>query len=276
MMSRLKSPKEEFDIDELDVEWTDADYVKYEGEVPATGEVVNGFIKKMWWTYASDNTPMIKVLFEADDTAGEYEGLPIWENLTFKPSAAFKYGPFLEFFGLTLKNIRDDKYVSDTDDNNGAPLEKIGTFEPGSEDAFCAVAVKRTKYEGKWRAEVGEWLEYDPDRQDAEDETEEEPPARPTRAAAKKPAAGSNGAATSKTRARRAVRKGDPASQDVEEEEAEEEEAEEEPAPTRPARRSARTVTAGARAPATSKPAAAKPAARGRRAARPAADDPPF
>jgi hypothetical protein len=265
-MGKLKIPDSEMNPEELDVEWSnDKDYVKYEGEIPETGEVVNGVIKKMWWTYSGDNTPMIKVLFEADETAGEYEGLPIWENLTLKPSAAFKYGPFLEFFGLTLKDIKNKTYVigddGSADDNNGAPIEKISGFAPGSNEAYCAVAVARSKYNGEWKAEVGEWLEYDPDRYTPEEEPEEEPPpARPSRQAAR---ATSNGAAKTKTQARRAVK------------EAVEEEPEDEPeeAPKRPAARARASAKPAART------AAAKPAARGRRPARAAVaadDEPPF
>jgi hypothetical protein len=256
-MPRLKEA-EDINVEELDVEWSDS-FVSYDGEIPPAGTILNGQITKAWWTYSGDNTAMIKVLFVADDTNGEYEGCPAWENMVLKPSAAFKYGPFLEFFGITLKEVKSKTFVAEDDDNQGAPIEKIGTWEPGSDDAYCAIIVKRGFYQGKMKCEVGGWMEYE-EPEDAEPEPEPEP-ARPARTRRSAPAAAAKEAEPAPRRGRRM------SAQEV----VEPEEEPEEEAPARPAR--------GRRAaakPAASKPAATPARGRGRRAPQGSSEEPPF
>lgn len=268
MAVHLKVDDDELDVDELDVEW-DEGPSRYKGDIPKDGTILNGQVTKMWWTYSGDNTPMLKLLFVADETAGEYEGLPAWENMVLKPSAAFKYGPFLKHFGLTLKDVKTKTYVSEDDDSQGAPIERIAKFSPGGDSAFCAIEVVREKYEGNWNAHVGAWLEYDPDRAPGDDDDEdEEAPARPTRGArAKASGAGAKTSATTRGGRRKAAEPEEEAEE--EEAEAEEEEAEEEAPPARGRK------AAPARKPAAStrKAPARKPAARGRKGS---SDDPPF
>lgn len=180
-----------FDPEELDVEWSETDFDTYEGEDPPSGTVLKGHVKKLWWTYASDETPMIKVLWVASGNVGsnaEYNGLPVWDNLVFKPSAAFKYGPFLQATGVTLRDIKTRTIVAEDDDNMGAPIEKIGKFAPG-EDAECGIVTKREKYQGNWSTKVGKFIEQPDDEDDDEDEPEETPARSRRKSAASKPAA---------------------------------------------------------------------------------------
>src|ERR1700722_6955976 len=152
MPQALKPPNDEFDPDELDVDWDDSTFDTYDGEQPPSGTALLVTVKKMWWTYASDDTSMIKVLMEAEGNnhgKEENDGLPIWENLVFKTSAAFKYGPFLEVAGFTLQDIKKKMKVEDEDDRNGAPIVSIGTFKPDTDDAVIGVVTKRERFDGK-------------------------------------------------------------------------------------------------------------------------------
>jgi len=198
-MGKLKLGRDDFDINELDVEWEDSDYATYDGDIPPNGTTLSGHIKKMWWSYTSEEKPMLKVLFVARDNEGdekEFDGLPVWENITFTPSAAFRYGPFLEAFGLTLKDVRDKTYVKDEDDNLGAPIEKIATLVPGDE-AMATIITGRERYQGEWQARIKKWVmeedeedeeepedeEEQDDEEETEDEDEEEPESAPKRRA---------------------------------------------------------------------------------------------
>lgn len=264
-MPKLKVTDDELDVEELeDAEYNeDGDFEDYSGEQPPKGTILRGFIKKMWWTYSQNDNPMLKILFVADGNTGdleEYNGLPVWENAVLIPSVKFRWQPFLDTFGLTIRDVKTKLYVSADDDNQGAPIEKIGKWEPG-EDARCRIVTKRERYQGEWNTKVSKWL----DDEEAADEEEEEEAPPPRRSRAAKPAASSR-------------RKPDPEpEEDEEEEEAEEaedeEEEEEAPPPRRgPAGRS-RTSTARAKA-----PAKAPARGRSRRAAAQDVDDeePPF
>lgn len=232
MTQKLPIGKDEFDPDALDVEYdpNKKGGQKYTGEQPPAGTILLGSVVRLWWTYAADNTPMIKLIFEADGNPGdlaEYDGLPVWENLTFKTSAAFKYQPWLEQMGLTLHDIANKTYVADEDDNVGAPIEKIGKWKPGEGSALCAITTGSEKYRGKWQTTVETWMD-----QDEVPEPDDDDPGGP---------------------------EGDPDEEETEEETA---------PPARTRRTAAKPAARGTRAaPAASKPAAAKPAARGRAAA---------
>lgn len=245
-MGKLKLSKSDFDVDELDVEWSESDYQDYTGKQPPTGTVLRGGIQKMWWTYTANDDPMIKMLWVAAGNTGEtaeYNGLPVWDNIVFTPKAAFKYGPFLQVLGLTLKQIQTQLFVADDDDNVGAPIEKIGKVAPSTSATECGIVTKRRKWNDEWQVNIGKLIEQ-PEADDEEDE-EEEAPKRSRRAVATKPAS-----------ARRKPEP-EPEEDDDLEEEVDDDDVEDEPE-EKPARR----------APAK---AAAKPATRSRR--KPADDD---
>jgi len=185
-MPRLKPEDTDFDLDELEeAEYTEGSYTSYDGKVPPNGTIVGGNVKKMWWTRTQNDDPMIKMLFQADDSThdGEYEDLPVWENMALTAGAKFKWAPFLDFFGLTLKEVKTKTFVADEDDPQmGAPILKVGTWEVDGEESFARIVVKRERYDGNWQAHVGEWLPYDPsDDVESEEEPEEPEEERPTR-----------------------------------------------------------------------------------------------
>jgi hypothetical protein len=210
---RLKPEDTDFDLDELEeAEYSEGQFTSYDGEIPPNGTIVPGNIKKVWWTRTQNDDPMLKVLFEADETADEYEGLPVWENMALTAGAKFKWAPFLNFFGITLREVKTKTFVENDDDANmGAPVTKIGTWEPDSDDSYCRIVISRERYQGEWQPHVKEWLPYDSDGEPEEDEPEDEieepePPARGRgrTARAKAPAASASKARPPARGARRA------------------------------------------------------------------------
>jgi hypothetical protein len=194
------------------------------------------YVKKMWWTYTSNDDPMLKVLVEAGEnpeSLEEYDGLPMWENMALTASAKFKWAPFLEWAGLTIRDVKTKTIVEDQDDPNmGAPITKIADFEPGSDESWLRVVVARERYNGNWSAHVKEWLPYDEAGADEEDEEldeddldedeadeeeedfeeqadddddedeEEEPPPPPARASARRGSSAGRSAAAAKPAAK--------------------------------------------------------------------------
>lgn len=261
-MAKLKAEDYgSFDPDELDVEWDDTDdYEPYDGELPKTGTLLSGYVKKMWWTFSSNDNAMIKVLWIADGNTGktaEFNGLPVWDQIVFTPKAAFRYGPFLQVLGITLRDVFKKMDVADEDDNQGAPINKIAKLIPG-EDAVCGVITKKEKYEGDWRVKVGKFVE-NPDVDDDDDEPEDDE--RPTRTrgrAAAKPAASSSRGAVKTPAGRRKAAEAEPKDVDddaeADDDDTEDEAEAEEVKPVRS--RGSRTTST----PAKAKPAAKRPA----------------
>jgi hypothetical protein len=252
----MKLDDKDFNVKQLDVDYERSEFKRYEGEVPRTGTILIYRVTKMWWTYSSDGTSAMKTLAVAEKNNGskaEYNGLPTWDFLTFKPEAAFRYMPFLETFGLKLRDIKSKMIVADEDDNIGTPITAIGDWEVGSDDALCKIVVKNDKEYGAKVDREG-WLEYEPEEEEEE---------RPTRRGRSTPAPARGAkAASSRTRPEPEPEEEDEYDDDDEEEEydeeAEEDEEEEAP-PARPARRSSQTSSRTA-----SRTSTTRTAARGR------------
>ncbi len=260
-MPRLKDA-EVLDVDELEeAEYEEGDFQKYTGEIPATGTMLVFRVTKMWWTYSSNDDPMLKVLCVAEDNPGsleEYDGLTAWENMVLTASAKFKWAPFLEHFDLTIRDVRNKLIVADEDDTQGAPITKIARLIVGSDDFLFVGVVSKERYQGKWQAHISEWLDADTEL----DEPEEEPEKKPARRRA------SNGGRTAK-RPAAATKRGRSRRDEPEDEEVEDEEPEDEEEPPARSRR---------KAPARS--AAKKPVTRGtsrrRASSKDDEDEPPF
>src|SRR5712691_3634503 len=184
-MPKLKTDEYNVDFDELEnTEYTEGgSFTSYDGDVPAKGTILRAYVRKMWWTLTalkpdgSGEDAMIKVLVVASSNEGdtaEYNGCPFWESLALNPQSKWKWQPFLDQFGITLRDIKTKTMVADEDDNVGAPIEKIGNFIPGenSDAAWCRVVTDRSRYNGEWSAHVGSWLDY-------EDDGEPEEPGEP-------------------------------------------------------------------------------------------------
>src|SRR5215469_231383 len=258
----------DFDADELDDAEFD-DSARYEGEIPPEGTILRGYVSKMWATETQGGDHMLKVLWVADENEGdleEYNGLAVWENLVMTTAAKFKWAPFFSLFDIKVSDVKNKTKIENEDDNVGAPIISIGSWEVGSDEAWCRIVIHRRRWQGNWQAEAQKFLPYEEPEAEEEPEEEEAPPARPATRSSKRSGTKSATPARSSASKRRAPEP-EPEEEDAEEDTEPEEEPEEEPTPARS--RSARPAQRSAR------PAPAKAApARGRRAK--VDDDPPF
>ena len=176
---RIKVADDELDVETLEeAEYSDQDFATYDGEIPPKDTILIARLDKMWWTMTAKEDRMLKVLVIADENTGdleEYNGLPMWENMALVPGAKFKWAPMMEHFGFTVRDIKTKLYVADEDHPQfGAPIERVGTFEPGSDAAWCRVITTREKFDGTWRAHVARWLDYEAENEDEEPEEPDE------------------------------------------------------------------------------------------------------
>ncbi len=177
----------EFDTDELDVDYDERDdIIDYDGPTPKARMELPGRIKNLWYLTSSNGNPMFKVIFEAE-TAGHsklaaYDGCPVWDNITFTPGAAFRYQPFLQLFGLTLRDVKSRMDLEEDETRMGRKVLSIGRWEPGSDEAMCAIKIKTEFYEEERQVRVAKYLPHPAGAAGAddldEDEEEEERPRR--------------------------------------------------------------------------------------------------
>lgn len=193
-MPRLKD-YDNVDVDELeDAEYTEGgSYSDYDGEEPPKGTILSGFVKKLWLSETRNEDPMLVALFEAAGNEGDeeqYNGWATWEYLALIATAKFRWAPFFEVTGIALRDLigKNSKlFVEEEDDQFGAPIEKIGKWEPGegNEDAWVRIVTKvETKGDYKGRAKIDKWLHWEdadePEEPDEPDEPEEAPEPEPT------------------------------------------------------------------------------------------------
>jgi hypothetical protein len=163
-MPKLKLSDDVFNEKELDVEYEDrGDFNEYDGDIPSSGTILSGVIKRLWFSISQNDNPMFRVLVEAQGNTGDeavYNGLGVWDNVTFTPKAAFRYQPFLALFGLTIADVKGRTIVGD-EDNVGQPVEKVKNWVPGTKSARCRMVIKREKYEGEYTARVRKYMPLD-------------------------------------------------------------------------------------------------------------------
>jgi hypothetical protein len=250
-MPNLKLDDEDLDIDALEgAEYNEDDYQDYDGPQPPAGTRLTGYIKKIWWAYSQAGNGMLVILFLCNE--GKYDGMPVWERIPIQNNTKFRWKPFLDVTGITLREIKNKMNVQEEDDNIGCPINAIGKWKPG-EDQEIDIITKRERYEGEWSTKVNKFLPtaaLDPDDDDDDDDEPEPAPAP-------KPRTRRTAAKTSK----KPDPEPEPEEEDEEEDDAEEPEDEEEPA--KPAAKpKARRAPAK---PAQPKPATAKAGRRGAR-----------
>lgn len=180
----------DLDIAALDaIEYSTEEFDTYAGETPPVGIELTGYVKRLWWTRTQQkangggNDPMLKVLWVAADNEGEYEDYndcPFWLNAPLIGSAKFRWAPFLDVYGLTLKTLKANTYIASKEDQNGAPIERIGSWKPGedSDAAWCRIITGQEPYNGEMQPRVKEWLMWDEDAAEgaaAEDGEGDEP-----------------------------------------------------------------------------------------------------
>jgi hypothetical protein len=175
---------EGIDVDYLDsIEYSTEEFDRYDGEVPPIGLTLSGYTKKIWWTRSAKDDAMLKILWVADENEGdleEYNGCPFWLNASLIGGAKFKWAPWMEVYGFTLKKVLTTTYVSKKEDQNGAPVERIGSWKPGAESdaAWCYIVTDQEPYNGVMQPRVKEWIAWDdfsPDGEAAEPGDEDEP-----------------------------------------------------------------------------------------------------
>lgn len=304
-MPRLRVDDDELDVDELEeAEYEESSYEPYKGKQPPKGTVLYGYLKKVWWTYNSNDVRMLTVIFEATAESGKYKGLGVWDRLTLNPASKFRWAPFLEATGITLSDIKNKMIVEKQDENQGRPVKKIGTFVVGDEEKSAVrIITGRELFREEWQTKADKWLpwadpddddeeeeeeEFEDDLEDDEEEEEEAPPPPRRRAAAAKSATPSKGGAAR----RRPARQPEPEEDDEDElEDYEDEEDEDEP-PARPARKASARPAGRATAARPARPVAraprsgsatparsgrvAKATVKGRRSSAGYDDEPPF
>lgn len=284
-MPRLKIDDDELDADELDnAEYEDRQFESYSGETPPKDTVLRAYVKSIWWTYTQAEDPMLKLLVIADGNGGdeeEYDGCPFWENLPLTTKAKFKWAPFFQQFGLTMRAVKAKTMIAENDDNMGAPITKLGGVLVPGEEARCGIIVSHERYQGKVTPHIGEWLDdFEPDEDDEEEEEAPPPPRRKAAAASTKKTSAPKAAAARPSAKSRPAKTEEPEDEDEEELEDYPEEDEEEESPPTPPRRTAKTASGPAKRPAPSKPSASKAAGRTSAARKGKAsdydDDPPF
>jgi hypothetical protein len=238
------------DVKELEAaEYSNEEFDRYYGETPPVGTELNAYVKRMYWTRSSKNDPMLKILTVAAENEGDleqYNDCPFWLNAALIPGAKFRWGPFFDNFGISIRAVKARKVdVEPTTDQNGAPINSIDGFRPGedSDEAWCRIITDQEPYNGAMQPRVKEWLPWDDEDEDADDEADD--------------------------------LEAEDEEEDEDEDELEEEEEEAEPAPARGRRGAARSqpqspapargTRSASRAPA--RPAAAVSAPRGGRAA---------
>jgi hypothetical protein len=149
-----------------DEEYGEDAYSDYTGPMAPKNTVLNGEIKKSWVTTSANGNYMHKVLFEAGNNTGDkakFNGMPIWENVVWVPSAKFKWQPYLDACGLSLKMVQRATYVADEDDNVGKPILKIHKIEFPIE---VRVITGVDTYEGDKRNTVSKWLQAEEAEED--------------------------------------------------------------------------------------------------------------
>lgn len=232
-MPRMKLDDRDFNVKQLkNVDYQRSDIKRYDGEVPRTGTILICRVTRLWWTQSNDGTSAMKVLAVAEQNRGDrakYNGLPVWDFLTFKPEAAFRYMPFLLTFQIELDDVKRHMMVADEPDRFGDVIESIGDWEVGSDDAVCKIVIKNDPQFGAEPDRDG-WLELEgsttgggPDDDEPDDE-DDEPTARPSRRAPARTASRS----TSRSAGTRASRRQEPEPEDDDDEDEYDDEPEDE------------------------------------------------
>ena len=183
-MPKLKITDDDLDVEELEnAEVNERDYEPYEGPEPPKGTILAGYVKRLYWTYTQNDDPMLKVLFIASDNTGtkaKFNGWASWDNIAITAPAKFRWKPFLDAYGLTIRDVKTKTMVeADAEGNMGDPIISIAKWKPGEEQdgawARIVVKVERGEYAG---SKIDTWLEYaepeDADEEDPEDEEEPE------------------------------------------------------------------------------------------------------
>lgn len=184
-MPKMKWGDNEPDWDELDdAEYNEGDFPRYDGPIPPKNTILTGVIKKVWATESQAGNKMFKVIWEAEGNSGDkkkYNGLSIWENVVWTPQTKFRWQPWLDALGLTLRDVRSKTITAEDEDNVGLPVLRINKLKFTGDGVDIRIVTDTDTYNGEKRAKVGEWLmpsddTGDSDEDDDMDEDDEDAP----------------------------------------------------------------------------------------------------
>jgi hypothetical protein len=154
------------------------DFAPYDGPQPPKNTLLSGELKKVWAVTSQSGNHMFKVLWEATGNSGDkakYNGLAIWDNIVWVPQNKFKWQPWLDGLGITLRAVQKATVTAEDEDNVGLPVQRINRLKF---PAPIRVLTDSEMYEGERRTKVNKWLapskEEEEDGEDFEDG--DEPP----------------------------------------------------------------------------------------------------
>lgn len=180
-MTKLKIDKDDFDVDGLNEAEEGEGFEDYDGEIPKSKTILRGRVVAMWASKSEAGNLRFPYLWVAEGNTGDlaqYNGLPVFDGVTWVKTAATWYKPFLATFGLKLKTIFDRTDVEEEEGRNGNRINKIGKWVPSreSDDGLSRMIIKREKFEGEYRAKCAKFLPLDPADQAGDDEDEDGEP----------------------------------------------------------------------------------------------------
>jgi hypothetical protein len=160
----------DFDAEGLDeADYDDTEFPSYDGPLPPNNTWLTMRLTKAWQRYSSNSDLQFKTILVAG--GGDYDGLTIWDNITFTEKAAFHYRPWLLAFGITAKMIKSSTVVDDDEGKFGHLVQRIGRWTPDTDDALCRVRVVRGKdQEDNPRPEAGTYRPLEDDDEGDRDE----------------------------------------------------------------------------------------------------------
>lgn len=89
--------------------------------------IVQGELSRVYIDTTDNGDPMLKVLYKS--THKDYNGFPVWDNITLTPAAAFKWAPFCELVNIKTKELNTGIKVDTTKQTAaGYPVTHIGTW----------------------------------------------------------------------------------------------------------------------------------------------------
>jgi hypothetical protein len=76
-----------------------------------------------FWIYSDDDDPAIELHLLEND------GRELWDVIVLIPSMKYRWEPFLDAIGITLKDVKNETYV-----NPGYRIQRIGSWKPNSDE----------------------------------------------------------------------------------------------------------------------------------------------
>jgi hypothetical protein len=117
----------------------------YKGDDLPSRQLFPGYVARVFLTRTEKKDPMLKVLYKC--THPEFNGFPVWDNLTLTPEAAFTWVPFVEeVLGMTIAEFSKSIYPDLTrETKSGHPVTQIGKWKLEEDLIPCLFAVMYRK-----------------------------------------------------------------------------------------------------------------------------------